>query len=312
MIERLDFSEFSNAVDTIISEKLGCLYDVRLMKVIKNNGLCLQGLCIRSSNHYIAPTIYLNDYFEDYVNGRDVTDIVLDILQVYQNSNIDMPSIDNDFSWEHIQKNVILRLINYDMNKELLQGVPHKIKFEDLAITFHVLTGSTKDGVQSYRISNEIFNSFGIDLDVLYESALHNTMSYFPTSLRNMSEVIVSMMTSEGLDSEEYAELFDTTAPEEGRGIMYVLTNSIGVYGATAMLYSDIIKEFADTLETDIYILPSSLHEVILLLDYGRGCSGGELKNMVSDVNKQVLDIDDILSDSVYKYCRSSNKIEKL
>jgi len=279
-------------VETVISEELGILYDVRLMKVIKNNNKCLLGLCIRCVGSHVAPTIYLNNYYREYEEGEDFTGIVKEILQVYRNSNKGLPVVNDDFTWEGIKKNVILRLISYDRNEELLKRVPHKRVYDDLAITFHVLVGSDKE--------------------VLYESALTNYMTYFPTSIRNLNEIITSMIAPEEMDSNEYAELLDSTVPEEGRGIMYVISNSIGVYGATAMIYTDIIKEFADTMGVDLYIIPSSLHEIILVLDYGCSYRGFELQRMVIDVNRTVLQNEHILSDSVYKYYRATNKIEKL
>ena len=93
---------------------------------------------------------------------------------------------------------------------------------------------------------------------------------------------------------------------------MFILSNSIGIYGATTMLYPDIIKEIADTMEADIYILPSSLHEVILVLDYGLNYNENKLKEMVHDINRTIVNEDEVLSDSVYKYCRDTKKIEKL
>ena len=78
------------------------------------------------------------------------------------------------------------------------------------------------------------------------------------------------------------------------------------------MLYPDIIKEIADTMEADIYILPSSLHEVILVLDYGLNYNENKLKEMVHDINRTIVNEDEVLSDSVYKYCRDTKKIEKL
>lgn len=312
MIEILTLNEFAEAVETVVSEELGILYDVKLMKVMKNNNRCLLGLCIRCIGSNLAPTIYINDYYREYKDGRDFTDIVKDILQIYRNSNKGLPVIKDDFTWEGIKKNVILRLISYDRNEELLKGVPHKRVYDDLAITFHVLVDSTKEGLQTYRINNELFHSFGIDIEVLYESALTNSMTYFPASIRNMNEIITSMIAPEEMDNDEYAELFDTTVPEEGRAIMYVISTSTGIYGATAMMYTDIIKEFADTMGADLYILPSSLHEVILVLDYGCSYRGFELQRMVLDVNRTVLNPEDILSSSVYKYYRATNKIEKL
>lgn len=311
MFDRLSLKEFGEAVETVVSEELGILYDVRLIRVIKNNGKNLLGLCIRCVGSQVAPTIYLNDYHREYEEEEDFTGIVKDILQVYRNSDKGLPMITDDFSWEGIRRNVVLRLVNYDMNRELLQGVPHKRVYDNLAVTFYVLVGSTKEGVCSYQIENALFHSWGITVERLYECALHNSTIYFPATLRNMNEVIASMRASEEMDSEEYAELFDATVPEEGRGAMYVLSHSIGVNGAIVMLYP-IIKEFADVMNTDIYILPCSVHELILVLDYGCSYRGFELQRMVIDVNRTVLQNEDILSDSVYKYYRATNKIEKL
>jgi hypothetical protein len=312
MFDRLSLKEFAEAVETVVSEELGILYDVRLMKVIKNNNKCLLGLCIRCVGNNVAPTIYLNDYYREYEEEEDFTGIVKKILQDYRNANKGLPAVNDDFTWEGIKKNVIIRLISYDRNEELLKGVPHKRVYGDLAVTFHVLVGSDKEGVQTYRINNDLFHSLGIDIEMLYESALTNCMTYFPASIRNLNEIITSMIAPEEMDHEEYAELFDTTVPEEGRGIMYVISNSIGVYGATAMIYTDIIKEFADAMGADLYILPCSVHELILVLDYGCSYRGFELQRMVIDVNRTVLQNEDILSDSVYKYYRATNKIEKL
>lgn len=312
MIELLDFEEFVKAIEKVVSEMLGCLYDVRTIKVVKNNGLRLWGLCIRLANNSVAPTIYLNDYFKDYEDERDFNEIVQDILLVHKKYNKDMPSIDGDFSWGSIQKNVIIRLVNYDMNKEVLQGVPHKIVFEDLAITFHVLTGSTKDCIQSYLISNELFNGYGISLNTLLETSMTNTMSYFEATIRNIGEVITDMIASANMDSEEYAELFDNTATDEDRGSVYVISNNIGVYGASTILYPNIIKDFAESFDSDLYILPSSIHEVILIIDFGLEYNEGKLKEMVYDVNRTTVNLDDRLSDSIYRYSRATNRIEKL
>lgn len=207
MFDRLSLKEFGEAVETVVSEELGILHDVRLMKVIKNNNKCLLGLCIRCIDSNVAPTIYLNDYYREYEEEEDFTGIVKDILQVYRNSDKGLPMITDDFSWEGIRRNVVLRLVNYDMNRELLQGVPHKRVYDNLAVTFYVLVGSTKEGVCSYQIENSLFHSWGITIERLYECALHNSTIYFPATLRNMNEIITSMIAPEEMGSDEYAEL---------------------------------------------------------------------------------------------------------
>lgn len=313
MNKELDFKLFSEAVKKKVDQELGCLYEVSLVYVIKNNNTELRGLCIKDINNNIAPIIYLNDYFNNYQDGRELDEIITDVIETCKRSNKCLPSINNDdFAWNNICNNVILRLVNYDMNKEVLQGIPHKVVLEDLAVTFHVLTGSNSEGIQSFCIKNELFDSFGISIEELYQSALTKTMSYFRASIRGITEVITSMIASENMDSDEYAGLYDRTNAEGRRGDMYVLTNNIGLYGATTMLYPDIIKGLADEFECDLYILPSSVHEVLLVLDFGLEYNEGRLKEMVYDINREVLNSVDILSDSVYRYTRATNKIVKL
>lgn len=309
MCDDLNLKEFGEAIETIISEDLGCLYKVRVVNVIKNNGLSLWGLCIRCGESNIAPTIYLNDYYMAYEEGREFNDIIYDILEVYKKSNKNMPSIKKDFDWESIKGNIIIKLINYDMNKQMLNEVPHKNIFSDLAVTFHILVGSEKDGIQTIKVTNEFIKGFSVTLDELYSLALNNTKNWFPAILRNMNEVIANMMKSEMGEDADFEDFYDTLLSEKSNNAMYVLSNTTGINGAVALLYSDIIKEFADTMNTDLYILPSSIHEVIIVLEYGIDYSIKALKEMVASVNEEQVPLDDILSNNVYQYKRSIGEI---
>lgn len=93
MCDDFNLKEFGEAIEAIVSEDLGCLYDVRVLNMIKNNGLSLCGLSIRCGESNIAPIIYLNDYYIAYKEGREFNDIVYDILEVYMKSNKNIPSI---------------------------------------------------------------------------------------------------------------------------------------------------------------------------------------------------------------------------
>lgn len=311
MADRFTFERFIEAVENKVKEELGCRYNVSIIKVIKNNNLCLQGLTIRINGCNVAPTIYLNDFYKDYIDGRGFDDIVQNVLKVYKNFDKDMLPVNNSFNWYYIKDHVILRLVNYDLNKEtfIKEKVPHKVVFDNLAVTFNVLVGISKAGIQSFRINKQIFDDLVVDINTIYVSALLNTQKYFKPTIRNMHEIIASMLAPAGMDDDEYAELFDKISPNEGRGEMFVLSNESGIYGATALLYPDIIKEFAETMNTDLYILPSSIHEVILLLDYGREYSNNKLKEMVKEVNISQVPEEDILGDNVYMYKRSIDKI---
>ncbi len=89
---------------------------------------------------------------------------------------------------------------------------------------------------------------------------------------------------------------------------LYVLNNNSGVYGASAILYKDVLKNFADSLKKDLVIFPASIHEV-LLVPYEERMDTKSLKEMVSAINRQEVVESDVLSDNIYVYKRESNSV---
>jgi hypothetical protein len=311
MVDRLNFNEFITAVANRISTELGSIYEVTITKTTKNNGLCLQGLCIRCSNSTMAPNIYLMDYHIDYVNGRDFEEVVSDILETYRSSNKTMPPI-KSFEWDITKDSIVLKLVNYKMNEQMMQEIPHKIAFEDLAVTFHVLVSSTKEGIQTVKLINKLFNGFGVSIDEMYEIALENTKKLFPATIQDMNEILLSMLKAGMEDMEDWQELKELTIPTGEEPRMYVLNNNTGIYGAATLLYPGVLEEFADKVGRDLFILPSSLHEIILVPMVSKDFKVENLRNMVNEVNQNEVMIEDVLSNSVYRYSRKENRIERL
>jgi len=89
---------------------------------------------------------------------------------------------------------------------------------------------------------------------------------------------------------------------------MYILTNQKGINGASCMIYKDVIKEFAQLIKSDIYILPSSIHEIILIPLEGSE-DKERFKRMVIDINSSQVPADEVLSDSVYMYSLEKDAI---
>ena len=90
---------------------------------------------------------------------------------------------------------------------------------------------------------------------------------------------------------------------------MYVLTNKQKMNGASCILYEHILNDFANQKNKDIYILPSSVHEVILV-PVAEDIDRTELSRMVRDVNRNELEEGDVLSDRVYYYDRVRDEIQ--
>jgi hypothetical protein len=131
-----------------------------------------------------------------------------------------------------------------------------------------------------------------------------NAKTYEPATLVDMSSALFAPERVNLLDRGE------PLVPEEVGG-MYVLTNASGSLGAAALFYPDVKEKAAELLGGDYYILPSSVHEVILVPD-SADIKAADLCDMVKQANRTVVDEKDILSDNVYHYSKDDRKLNKV
>ncbi len=87
----------------------------------------------------------------------------------------------------------------------------------------------------------------------------------------------------------------------------YILTNKYRTLGAAVMLYEDVLADIADEFDNNLYVLPSSIHEVFIVPDYVKGAE--ELREIVAEANATVVKKNEILSDKVYFYEKKSGKL---
>lgn len=153
---------------------------VDIRKIIKNNNVCLTGVCIMQTHcqvPVISPIIYIDDMIQDCVKGiRSVTSVVEEIYQIDRNTKNPDVSIDNLFDKElekFVLNNTICYLVNREQNKELLSGVPHK-DFLDLAVIYRIMLSETEDGISSMIVTNEFLDRTGISQKELQAAAINN------------------------------------------------------------------------------------------------------------------------------------------
>lgn len=286
-----DAIEFKAFIDEVVNELPDYLlrYDIdkiQVEDVCKNNGVVYTGIIISVKNENMSPNVYMNYYYELYKNGKSIEDITKDIVSEYEKAREEMlaegiiaPNKD-DYA-----KKVFLRLVNYEKNKEQLKDCPFII-YHDLAITIRYLVKQDKNGIASALITNRELKEWGISKEEIYRIAKENTLKLFPPVLKRLDIMLKEMNCTENV--------IDGTK-------LYILTNKAGVNGATSMIYEDIIKAFAVEHSTDVYILPSSIHEV-LLLPHEEGMDKNEIEEMVREINTYVVSKMEYLSDNVYKY----------
>ncbi len=273
-------------------------YSVEVSLVTKVN-TTLDGLNIlspdKNSHQNPVPTIYLNHMYEDYQRSKDLEKVLQSaadqIASIYQN----LPSGLNNIVAD--RDKVVMTLVNTEQNRELLANVPHR-KFQDLSIVYRCILEMTKDDIKSYIITNHSAESmFHMYEHELYAAAMENTRKLLPPVMKNMNDVIFEILQNEGMSKEMFDEFIDDMPAER---TMYMLSNSIGINGAASMLYHEELQKLAEKMGTDLYIMPSSTHEVIVLsADVG---DPNELSNMVMDINMTQVSLNDRLSNQVYHY----------
>lgn len=305
----MEMKEFAEKMCRAMAEVLGDGYEVRLQEVQKNNGVRLQGLVIMTEKQNVSPTIYLKPFWEAYENGVTLADLVSGILQIYRE---DTPgeSIDMSFfkEFERVKNRICYRLIDAKQNRELLQRIPH-ILFLDLAVCFYYAYEGDALGSGTILIYHTHANMWRVGASELMCLAQVNTPHLFPWECNSMEAVMRELLGQKEAQgvwlNEEERKIFSKEIP------MRILSNEQRVHGAACILYPGVLEKVSQETGANLYILPSSVHEVILLPDTGKE-DPTQLKSMVYEVNRTQLEPEEILSDSLYYFDGLNRNIKML
>jgi hypothetical protein len=272
--------------------------ELLLRRIPKNNGIYLDALLIREPQSPIAPTIYMEDYYRLYQEGTVMEDICRIICDVYREVQLNH-TIDPRFftDYNQVREHLVYQLVNRRKNENRLPELPH-IPYLDLAITFCCLIQMNSGETAGITIKNEHLKLWDIDLDTLKEQAFFNTPRLLPAYIQPISTAIRDLM-----EKNPQLDRLLPLAPDD-MPPLYVMTNENQCGGAASILYPDLLSEFAEDLEQDLYVLPSSIHEVLLLPTDSR-CADEELTRLVQSVNSEQLPLSQQLSDHVYYYSRA-------
>lgn len=297
--------EFYNNVVEGIKDKLGDDFLVKVNEVIKIN-LTLDGLTIMEKTEHIAPTIYLNDYKRQFDSGRSLESILDELISVYEShrNHDDIPA-ENYFDFDLIKDKIIVKVIGTEKNERFLKETPHILMENlNLAATFYVMLSSTPEMNMGFSIKEDHLKMWNVDIAELLPIATDNTNRMYHFVIRSMEDVLFGLTAGTEYQDEDYA--YSPFA-------MYVLTDKDrNCLGSSALLLKDKIKDFADNCNCDVYILPSSIHELILLREDFPDIDISYLKEMVREVNATQVREDEFLSDNVYYYSRKHDAICKL
>lgn len=298
----MEYREFLENVRKEVESRYDSNVNVTLNHVMKNNGTELDGITIMEKDKNIAPTIYINSFYDRYREGVSLKAVVSEIIRIY-NQNKNSININADYfeNYENVRKTIVYKLVNYQKNKKLLEDVPYK-RVLDLAVVFYCLIEQRKGVSATALIHNEHLRIWNVTEDEIYNDALKNTPVLLAGSIVPMSKILSEIAGTAPVDNDE------KVCEYTGEDILYVLTNSSRVNGAACILYDNLLKKFANDVHSDLYILPSSVHEVIIV-PKKNAFDKSELADMVREVNEHGVSQDEILSDNVYEYNRKNGLI---
>lgn len=291
-----DYKNFTETMERLAKEKYGN-NSVKLETVRKTNDLEYVALVIMSDDTNIFPTIYLESYYDEYCEGKMEEDVFLDIVSAYERHKLDKRmDIETFKNYKKIKDKIIFRLINTEKNAETLKDIPHR-EFLNLSIVYYLLLEAKEDMSASAKITLSHIESWGVTEQELYDRALINTPKLLAPNIMSLPEMLAGMMGEDVL-------------PDYSENPMRVLTNSSRSHGASCILYPDYLKSVAANLNSDLVILPSSLHEIMILRADDETATFDEFANLVKEVNSTQVSAGDFLSDNCYLYSRKTGKIE--
>lgn len=248
-----------------------------------------------------SPTIYISDMYNEYLRTEDLQATIQNAAEAMDKvfRQASLPPLDKSMA----KDNIVFQLVNTVQNEELLKNMPHR-EFQDLSIIYRWVLSVGENGISSTMISNDLAKELGMGEEQLFKAAAENTRRILPPVVKSMNEVMREMFLADGMPPS-MADLMIGEMPSEQT--MWVISNECRINGAVSMLYEDKLHKLAEDVESDLYILPSSVHEVIAVsVEMGEP---EELAQMVAEINMDQVDLSERLSNQVYHYDKDLRKI---
>ena len=263
--------------------------EAELQTVSKNNTTRV-AIRVRKGENKISPIVYLEPYYDRYCSCEmSMYDVCKDIANVIiTNDDVDI-NVNDILNLDKVRDHILCRIVGIKGNEEYLSNKPYT-KVSDLAAMYYVDLGDSK----TIPITNGILEGYKITKRRLHDIALKN-LTGSGLTFESMRDILLEMGAPEEI------------LPEDNSINMYVLTNKNKVFGAAAILDKTTMEEISKQVGGDFIIIPSSIHEVIILpMDVDIDVLDG----MIKDVNANEVKEEDRLSDHPYMYNSKTGKIK--
>ncbi len=277
--------------------------EVEIRSIAKVNAV-KDGLCLKAKKGEMSvfPIVYINDMYENYRQNEDLEEVLQTAAKTMTEEVIQRPRVPK-MDMDEAKDNIVFQLVNTEQNREMVSHMPHR-EFQDLTVMYHWIVKMSDEGIQSILVGNEVAEKLGLSEEQLFKCAMENTKRLLPPCVKSIDEVIREIFSKNGMSEEIADRMFGEMLQEQ---TMWVLTNNRGINGAVSMLYEDQLHMLSQQLEDDLYVLPSSIHEVIAV-SASMG-NPNELAEMVTEINMNEVLLEERLSNQVYHYDKDLRKL---
>lgn len=277
-----------------------------ITEVTKQNDMHLTGLNIKREGEQVIPTIYLDQYYKDYLEGADPDAIVGRVAD--QRIEYNVEDIPAEFmgitDYEKVKDKLQIVLCDPELNQERLEGKVSKA-FGEYTATYQVAIHQDGDHFGMIAVTESLLKHWGVSPEQLHKDAIAAEDARIP-SLFSINDLMVEMMMG---GSEPHNLL---QHPEEigfGGAPLFCLTTADKMYGASLMVRDDILTKAAEALGGSFFVLPSSTHEVLLMPE-AFADDASVLVDMVREVNENEVMPNERLSDKVQFYDSETHVLE--
>lgn len=291
----MERNEFLRILKNNVSDMLGSQYEYQLRERYINNGVKSDAITISRIGESYGKTFAIvydgaDGYDEIYNKAWYIADDFESCAELNMEENIN-----KYLDWEVSKDLVVFSLVNYKANKEWLEHMPHVV-LSDLAMVFYISV-KAEDGMLITWVDNSLIETWKIDANELPEIARRNTMRLYPAIMSSLDNM------AGGLGIKVHTDDLKTG--------LYILSNEMFNRGAAVIFYNGLLKSLADMLESDLVLIPSSIHEILFLkksekIDYE------EMQCLIIGINKNLLKVEDVLSNNLYVYSRENDEITQV
>lgn len=303
MKKEITYAEFLELCRDKAEEMFGEDVTAEVCSAVKNNGVELLGLLLKKEGEKLAPNFYLQHQYYRWCNEiAELDEIMLELRIAYEEELKKNGKIADSlhFVWENMKESVYVRLVGRDRNELLLKTIPYD-EYLDMALIYHYVIPVTEETQGVLILTNEHLKKLGITQEELKRAAFENTRRDMPAVLLQMGDVVEQLAKRCGIP-------IPWRAPN---GFLYVLSNKKGSFGAVTMLFTEVLERFSNEIGGGFYILPSSVHEVLLVPDETT-LTTDIFSDMVRRINAEHVEETEVLTDSIYYYDKELHTVRRI